>query len=280
MGCSKELLTIAAGVGERILRIPRFEDEKEDFLDFVRKLRNDYEDDHHLLVDFYEKFQLNELTRNFGHFLMKNISTLTLKRVGKVRQSLESQLNQILPRTRTANLSNGGEQDHLIFKILTLSAFYPDIALKLSKRNQFLLPGGISAESQKESIQFTESLEVSLSKNSSSNFIAKALAFEELFDAGHTMLVKSSVVDPIFSILFADSVLVLHKTIYVDNWIRITSDDPETLKILLELRELWKSLGRRTLSLSTKNEVITSLFKQFIIQISSLWQPHREIEIK
>ena len=277
------MLTIAAGVGERILRVPRFEDEKEQFLDFIRKLRNDYEDDHEILVNLYEKFQFNELPRIFGYSDMKNISTLSLKRIGKVRQSLESQLKQLLPEVKISKESE--ENNNFIYKLLSLSAFYPDVALKLSKRNHYLLPGGISAESQKESMQFVESLETVLSKNLNYNstgggdhFSAKALTFEELFDAGHTMIVKSSVVDPIFSILFADSVLILHKTIFIDNWIRITSDNPEALKILLEIRELWKTLSRQALSI--KNAVITDQLKRFLNEISTLWNPQREIEIK
>ena len=35
------------------------------------------------------------------------------------------------------------------------------------------------------------------------------LVFEELFDAGHSLIVKSSLVDPIFSVLFADNVATL-----------------------------------------------------------------------
>lgn len=281
LGCSSEMLTIAAGVGERILRVPRFEDEKEQFLDFIRKLRNDYEDDHHILVDFYEKFQLNELPNIFGRSDMKHMSLLTLKRISKVRQSLESQLKQLLPQARASK--DKVYCDTSIYKLLTLSAFYPDVALKLSKRNHYLLPGGISAESQKESMQFVESLETVLSKSSDVNFnlsasSAKALAFEELFDAGHTMIVKSSAVDPIFSVLFADSVLVLHKTIFIDNWIRITSDNPEALNLLLEMRQLWKSLSCQ--ALLVKNEVITGQLKKFLNEISNLWNPQREIEIK
>lgn len=275
------MLTVAAGVGERILRVPRFEDEKEQFLDFIRKLRNDYEDDHHILVDLFEKFQRNELSKVFNYADTKHISNLSLKRIGKVRQSLESQLKQILPQTSRIE-SNNSES---ICKLLTLSAFYPDIAFKLSKRNHYLLPGGISAESQKESMQYVESLETILSKHSENGFSiasssspAKALVFEELFDAGHTMVVKSSVVDPIFSVLFADSVLVLHKTIFIDNWIRITSDHSDSLKILLEMRELWKKLSRQALSL--KNEAIISQLNRFLSAISGIWNAQREVIIK
>lgn len=275
------MLTIAAGVGERILRVPRFEDEKEEFLDFIRKLRNDYEDDHEILVDFYEKFHLNELPSIFKHSDMKHISLLTLKRISKVRQSLESQLKQLLPQVRESK--DKDYSDSRIYKLLTLSAFYPDIALKLSKRNHYLLPGGISAETQKESMQFVESIENVLSKSSDVNLnfsatSAKALTFEELFDAGHAMIVKSSAVDPIFSVLFADSVHVLHKTIFIDNWIRITSDNPEALKVLLEMRQLWKSMSCRVLLL--KNDIITGQLKKFLKEISILWNPQREIEIK
>lgn len=280
LGCSKDMLTIAAGVGERILRVPRFEDEKEQFLDFIRSLRSVYEDDHHILVNFYEKFQRNELPKCFNYSEMKYISTLTLKRIEKVRQSLESQLKSLLP----GKLSNDPNNVNMC-KLLMLSAFYPDMALKLCKRNNYLLPGGISGEAQKESMQYSESLETILSKKSEfgSDFAlpsvpAKALVFEELFDAGHTMIVKSSVVDPIFCVLFADSVLVMHKTIFVDNWIRITANDSESLKILLEMRELWKKLSREVLS--AKSEFLVSQFKTFLNEISSIWNPQRDIEIK
>ena len=87
---------------------------------------------------------------------------------------------------------------------------------------------------------------------------AMALVFEELFDVGHTMIVKSSVVDPVFSVLFADSVSVLHKTIFVDNWIRITSDNSDALKILLETRELWKKMSREVLSVKTIQNLLYS----------------------
>ena len=200
---------------------------------------------------------------------------------GVGENSLESQLKQIIPQY---NFSNEEMIDSEAQKILRLSAFYPDIALKLNKRNQYLLPGGISAETQKESIQFVESLETILSYGSKSNFnlfsssSAKALAFEELFDAGHTMIVKSSVIDPVFSILFADSVRFLHKTIFIDNWIRITSEDPDTLKVLLEIREIWKKLSRQ--SLLTGNKIFINQLKKLLKELSTLWDVQREIEIK
>ena len=48
LGCSKDVLTSAAGVEERFLRAPRFEDEKEIFMNFVRDLRLKFSDDHSL----------------------------------------------------------------------------------------------------------------------------------------------------------------------------------------------------------------------------------------
>lgn len=91
LGCSRDMLTIAAGVGERIFRVPRFEGDKEQFLDFIRKLRNEHEDDHQLLLNLHDKFQKNQLPRLFDSSEMRYISTLALKRICKVRSSLESQ---------------------------------------------------------------------------------------------------------------------------------------------------------------------------------------------
>lgn len=280
LGRSRDMLTIAAGVGERILRVPRFEGEKEQFLDFIRKLRNDYEDDHHLLLEFHDKFQKNQLPRMFDSFEMRFISTLALKRICKVRSSLEAQLNNLLPNDRSGNTFGENVQN-----LLTLSAFYPDIAFKIGKRNHYLLPGAISAEAQKESMQYVESIETLLSKlgedgavTDSSFGPAKALVFEELFDAGHSMIVKSGIVDSLFTILFADNVLVFNKTIYVDNWIRITSDDPEALNLLLEIRKMWKSITRQVLI--ADDGVSIQKFKTFINELALIWNSNREIEIR
>ncbi len=272
------MLTVAAGVGEKFLRIPRFEDEKEQFMNFIRNLRSEHEDDHDILLNVYENFRKNQISV-FGDE-MRFISNLSLKRIGRVRSSLDSQLRQLLPFSPSSESSKDRKS---ILKILSLCAFYPDMAFKMSRRNQYLLPGAISAEVQKESMQFVESLEAVLSNGNdgqefNSKGSAKALVFEELFDAGHSMIVRTCKVDPVFSVLFADSVLILQKTIYVDNWIRITSYDPNSLELLLELRELWKSLTRKVLS--TNNSKRIDKLRKLITSLSNLWNPERPLEIK
>jgi len=286
LGCSQDVLTLAAGVGERILRIPRFEDEKELFMDFVRDLKSKFPDDHSLLLNLFNLFQSHQLNRSFNNFETKFISNLALKRISKVRDSLESQLKQLVPFNcepqAHANSSN-------IPKLFLLSAFYPDIAFKMSKRNQYLLPGAISAELQKESMQFAQSLETIIYESlnnpeTSCNQIIKscdkgqALVYEELFDAGHTLIVKSSLVDPALCALFADNVAVLYKTIYVDNWIRITSDDSESLKLLIEARNLWKSFAR--MSLKFNNPEVYPKFQKLLNALANIWDTQRHVEIK
>lgn len=281
LGCSKDVLTLAAGVGERFLRAPRFEDEKEIFMDFVRDLRLKFADDHSLLLYLFGLFQTHQFSQNFKNSEMKFISNLSLKRISKVRDSLENQLKQLVPS------DNRLEYNPNITKLFLLSAFYPDIAFKMSKRNHYLLPGSISAELQKESMQFVESLETILSEalNSEENNFdftnnerGHALVFEELFDAGHSLIVKSSLVDPIFSVLFADSVTPLYKTLYVDNWIRITSEDSDSLKLLLEARNLWKSLTQKCLVFSSP-QVITK-FQKLLAILANIWDSGRIVEIK
>ena len=281
LGCSKDVLTSAAGVGERFLRAPRFEDEKEIFMNFVRDLRLKFSDDHSLLLYLFGLFQSYQLSQHFKNSEMKFISNLSLKRISKVRDSLENQLKQLVPT------DNQTEPNSNITKLFLLSAFYPDIAFKMSKRNHYLLPGSISAELQKESMQYVESLESILSEalNSDANNVdftknerGHALVFEELFDAGHSLIVKSSLVDPIFSVLFADNVATLFKTLYVDNWIRITSEDSDSLKLLLEARNLWKLLTRKCLAFS--NPQVYTKFQKLLAILANIWDSGRIVEIK
>ena len=281
LGCSKDVLTLAAGVGERFLRAPRFEDEKEIFMDFVRDLRLKFSDDRSLLLYLFSLFQSHQLSQHFKNSEMKFISNLSLKRISKVRDSLENQLKQLVPT------DNQLESNPNITKLFLLSAFYPDIAFKMNKRNHYLLPGSISAELQKESMQYVESLETILLQalNSDANNVdftnnerGHALVFEELFDAGHSLIVKSSLVDPIFSVLFADNVAPLFKTLYVDNWIRITSEDSDSLKLLLEARNLWKSLTQKCLAFS--NPQVYSKFQKLLAILANIWDSGRIVEIK
>ena len=287
LGCSDDILTIAAGVGEKVLKLPRFDNEKERFADFIRNLRKRFVDDHQILKHLVKLFQNRDLSKNFNYEEMNFISMAALKRICKIRSSLESQIKQLLPN-QLPDYSLA--RNDSITKLLTLSAFYPDISFKLTKRNSYLLPGAISAELQKESMQYVESLEAflaSVAQNSSGqNFFsaksaAKTLIFEELFDVGHTMLVKSSTVDPIFAILFAENVLVLSNTIYIDNWIRITSDNTENLRLLIEMRSLWKNLSRLMVSESTRqNSLIQEKFKLCVHEFLNLWNSERDVEVK
>ena len=250
-------------------------------MDFVRDLRMKFSDDHSLLLNLFDLYQSHQLNQTFKGSDMKFISNLSLKRISKIRDSLESQLRQLVPVDQTCDYGPN------VSKLFLLSAFYPDIAFKMSKRNHYLLPGSISAELQKESMQFTESLETTLSeallnKNDVTNLNkgerGQALVFEELFDAGHCLIVKSSVVDPVLSVLFADSVTVLYKTIYVDNWIRITSEDSESLKLILEARTLWKSMARQCLKFN--NPEIYPKFQKFLTALARIWDSDRIVEIK
>ena len=285
LGCSEDVLTLSAGVGERILRTPKFEYEKELFMNFVRDLRLQFSDDHTLLLNLFHLFQSHQINHSLNNLETKFISNLSLKRISKVRDSLESQLKQLVPINCEVKLQ---EDISNLSKLFLLSAFYPDIAFKMSKRNHYLLAGAISAELQKESMQHVESLENILSEasnnpeKSSCNVVTsekgQALVYEELFDAGHTLIVKSSLVDAAFSVLFADNVSVLFKTIYVDNWIRITSDDPESLKLLLESRNLWKLLTRKCLQFN--NPEVYPKFRRFLGVLGNIWNSQRTVEIK
>ena len=145
LGCSKDVSILAAGVGERYLRMPRFENEKDFFMDFVRDLRMKFSDDHSLLLNLFDLYQSHQLNQTFKGSDMKFISNLSLKRISKIRDSLESQLRQLVPVDQTCDYGPN------VSKLFLLSAFYPDIAFKMSKRNHYLLPGSISAELQKES---------------------------------------------------------------------------------------------------------------------------------
>lgn len=282
LGYSRDVLTLASGVGERVIKPTRFDDEKEIYMKFLRLLKSDFSDDHSLLLNLFNLFQSHELSRSFNNSELKFISNLALKRISKVRDSLNSQLNQLLPVKLEDDFNNEN-----ITRIFLLSAFYPDIALKMSRRNHYLLPGGLSAELQKESMQYTESLENILSEASENDSSTgkmnstpkgQALVFEELFDAGHTLIVKSSLVDPVFCALFADNIAVLYKTIYVDNWIRINSDDSESLNLLLEARNLWKSLSRHCLKFN--NSIALMKYRKLLECLSEIWDSQRNIEIK
>jgi hypothetical protein len=277
------MLTIAAGVGERILRIPRFEDEKELFSDFIRELRRTHEDDHDLLKKFISLFQEHNLFSCFSNENMKFISTNALKRINRIRSSLESQLKQFFPASKVSVPISMRDD---ICKLLCCGAFYPDIAFKLSKRNNYLLPGGISAELQKESLQYVESLETSLDSAANGGHTqleqivpGKALVFEELFDAGHSMIVRSSVVDPLFSAIFSDSIQVLFNTIYVDGWIRIISDNPENLQILVEMREIWKIMTKYLVSGNISAPIRNSILS-CVCEFAKIWDSNRNVEIK
>lgn len=287
LGCSDDILTIAAGVGEKVLKLPRFDNDKERFTDFIRNLRQQFVDDHQILKHFVKLFQNRDLSKNFNYEEMNFISMAALKRICKIRSSLESQIKQLLPNQFPDSFLRKNDS---ITKLLSLSAFYPDISFKLIKRNSYLLLGAISAELQKESMQYVESLEASLanvSQNPSAQNVfsdrssAKTLIFEELFDVGHTMLVKSSTVDPIFTILFAENVLVLSNTIYIDNWIRITSVNAENLRLLIEMRSLWKNLSSLMVSESTRqNSLIQEKFKICLREFLTIWNSERDVQVK
>lgn len=284
LGLSKNILTVAAGVGERVMRFPRNDNFKDEFLQVVRKLRSNYMDDHEMLIDFSEKFDQRKLSSIFEFKDLAFVSNLSLKRIGNLKQSLKVQLDRTFASEFDSSLS--AEITQRIDKIFILGGFYPDVAFKMSKRNQFLLAGGLSAEPQKESIQYSESLETLIRDYSSGNLKAEnmaftncsAVVFEELFDAGHSMIVKSSAIDPIVCVLFAESFNASSDSIYLDNWIRITSQNQNNLKVLVELRFLWKDLSKALID-SPQSELV-SRAKALLVEIAKLMEFQRSVDLK
>ena len=93
------------------------------------------------------------------------------------------------------------------------------------------------------------------------------------------MIVRSSVVDPLFSALFAENIQILFNTIYVDGWIRIVSDKPENLKVLLEMRDIWKLITKNLISSHVTIPMKESI-QACLNEFTSIWDSQRSIEIK
>lgn len=245
------LLTIAAGVGERVVRMPRFEREKAAFSVFMRKWRAGARDDYDALLQLVACYERGELNARYDALERGFLSAAALKRIVRVKTSLAAQVRGLL--SDGSAVSAGMDDRAHMARMLLFDALYPDVAVRMARRNNFLLADGQVAEVPRESVLHQESLETQVECGALTGIRsvgAHAVVFEELFDSGFKMLVKTGVVDPLLGVFVAKRVerrVENGECVVLDGWMRIGASSA-TLQTLMTMRQVWRASQRALLS--------------------------------
>ncbi len=240
------LTLLAASVGERLLKIPRFEDDKPQFFESLRSIRNACTDDF--------EFTLNCLRHDVGEHIISRPAKRHSLRVAK---SLTSQLK----------VQDRADGDDFLARLLWASAMYPNVAIKAPRRNEYLLKSRSLAEIPKESMLYRESIETVIEEGfRAPNSVPKCIVFEELFDAGFRMIIKSTAIDPLLSVLFARSVTFSQDSLVLDNFFCVRGDK-ETLNLLVQFRECWR-VGSKAIFSPKVDKDLRWSFKELLLSFS------------
>lgn len=248
------IILLAAAVGERILKIPRFEEDRPAFFGHLRELRARFADDMELCLECLT-------TSNYDHLISRAAKRQSIR----VAKSLSSQLR-----------AQYTGSNPILSRLLWASAVYPNVAIKAPRRNEYLLGSGVTAEIPKESILYRESIETVIERGLDAPRAAPTcVVFEELFDAGYRMIMKASEIDPLAVVLFAQEALIKDGRLILDNFSCITGPQ-DAINALLALRECWK-IGSKVIFKPDVSPKLIGMFKEILLTFISNWNPSRSI---
>lgn len=254
LGTGGEYLHLASSIGERLLRLPRFEEDRPVFLESLRVLKEHYQDD----FEFYLASLSGRDSSNLVH-------RAALRQVLRVAKSLGSQIGPI------------PENDSEVARLLWTAALYPNVAFSSGKRNHYILPSRTTAEIPKESILHRDSIEAIIEEGLPQLPLAPScIAYEELFDAGHKMIVKSTAIDPLALVLFANQFKVEGSSILADNLLVIQPKDANITSLLIDMRRLWKTGSVAVLNCASDDNI--RLFKSVLIDFCRLLSTSRQLK--
>ena len=229
-----------------MLKIPRFEQDRPVFFDSLRAIKSDFVDD----FEFYLTCLRNDHCDSI-------ISRPAKRHALRVAKSLSSQLQ----------ISDNSSSASPLSRLLWASAMYPNIAVKAPRRNEYLLKTRSLAELPKESMLYRDSIETAIEEGFEvQGSAAKCIVFEELFDAGYRMIIKSSAIDPLVAVLFAHNAVFEKDTLVLDNFICIRGSR-DVLNVLHQLRECWKT-GSKVIFNPNSDDSLKQNFKELMESFS------------
>lgn len=309
-GCLGPVLTTVALLGQRVLRPARLAQEKYDLHAFFKTLPKALASDHLLFHFIYRTWKANG--HDFGQELYRYSSLFSRPSLRRLDESR----NQIF-RELKGNFGLSGEDvdvnasnDSLV-RLILASGFYPDVAIAKDRRNTFRLKKLPSATIGSSSMNYIlgsgsirNALEargqrsdpLGLDKRRRRDGVhPQFVIYEELLDIGQKLVSKTTAIDPLSFILFAErydyrfyksGTEKIHKQLHLDGWLAYRAEkDPSDLSLINELRQHWndfvqfviyKQLKKETLS--EHEEECVRAIKETIIMFANEMDIHRSMQ--
>jgi ATP-dependent RNA helicase DHX36 len=304
-GCLDPVLTVVASLGQRVFRPARLPEEKYDLHRFYTSFAKGIASDPLITHKIYQAWMSAGRTGSGVPFNFERlISRPAIKRLDEARGQIFRELkNSFGIEAEHANFN--AENDGLVRLILT-SGFCSEVAVAHErKRNSFRLRRvpyvGVASTSCNHVVGPTvirtamESRGNDVDDRSVRRMVGELgpqfFIYEELIDVGQKLISKTTAVDPLFFLLFANNTFLRNykmndstfKQLHVDGWLAYRAQPPNELgdlQMLDELRLHWndfvqfviyKRLRQEQLTLAeeTAVEKVKELIKMFATESST-----------
>ncbi|PJF17538.1 hypothetical protein PSACC_02655 [Paramicrosporidium saccamoebae] len=295
-GCLGPVLTSVALLGQRIFRPTRLPHEKFDLHNFYSRQHSGLASDHLLAHDIFSVWKENG--HNFGPKMYAYESLFSrpaFRRLDESRGQIFRELNNNFGVSSSDADVNSGN-DALVRLILT-SGFYPDVGITSGKRNSYKLrrvPHASVVGGSMNHVLGTGNITAALEQRgrrshggiSSRNtrMGPEFIIYEELVDIGQKLISKTTAVDPLSFLLFAERTSYKRfrgardtefQQLHIDNWLAYRADNISDLKLISELGLHWndfvqfviyKQLGGEMLS--PHEEECVAIIKETILMFT------------
>lgn len=236
--CVDPVLSVVAGIGERIFRAARTRDEKAAMHRLLLRLGKDLHSDHLLLHRLYTMWQGDLSLSALGLARSDNnphssVSFLALRRMHEVRKHLERILKETV-KTEHQQDWNAHAGNESLLRMVISTGFYPDIAVYKGKRNAYQLRKIREAKPPITSALYEPGPELlrALGHARKPASLPRPVfyVYEDLMDVGAKMIMRVTAVDPLVFILLGRklNVRAVHGSppgLLVDGWLSVQPSD-------------------------------------------------------
>lgn len=242
--CLDPILTVVAGLGERIFKPCRTTDEKIGLHKFFQRFAKDLHSDHLMISRIYKMWLDDPMFSQVGYGPNQPISFTSVRKIQEIRKNLAFVLRDSLSPDAALHWNANSDNEALVRAVIA-TGFYPDVAVFKGRRNAYQLRKIREVKLPITSCNYEPSQEMhsymATSRAKPRNLSAKRaptfFVYEDLIDVGVKMAMKTTAVDPLVLMLLANKLVqkpvtptgngVKLTSIIVDDWLAVHPEGSE-----------------------------------------------------
>lgn len=249
--CLDPILTVVAGLGERIFKPCRTTEEKSGLHKFFIRFAKDLHSDHLTVNKVYKLWLEDPSMSQVGYGPNQPVSVMSMRRIQEIRRNLASILHESLSsnpelREETIRKWNENSGNEALLRAVIATGFYPDVAVFKGRRNAYQLRKIREVKVPITSCNYEPNQEMysymatarAKPRGLTTRRAPTFFVYEDLIDVGVKMVMKTTAVDPLVMMLLANKLVQKPVTpsgngpkltsVVVDEWLAVHPEGPES----------------------------------------------------